>query len=94
MIATRTRSLAPWTDAPASLVLFGGAHAVLLGLALQGYVPRAFAVLAVSYPIHVRWSLDALADGLSYANICRLQMRYRALYAVVGLAMIAALWLQ
>lgn len=78
----------------ASLVLFGGAHAVLLGLALQGYVPRAFAVLAVSYPIHVRWSLDALADGLSYANICRLQMRYRALYAVVGLAMIAALWLQ
>ena len=48
----------------------------------------------MSYPIHLRWSLQALAEGLTYANICRLQSAYRALYAVVGLAMIAALWLQ
>ena len=78
----------------ASLVLFALAHAVLLGLALQGAIPRALAVLAVLYAIHVRWSLNVLADGLSYTNVCRLQTRYRALYAVVGVAMIAALWLR
>jgi hypothetical protein len=30
---------------------------------------------------------------LTYASIRRLQARYRALYAIIGLAMVAALWL-
>jgi 4-hydroxybenzoate polyprenyltransferase len=77
----------------ASLVLFTLAHALLVALALQGVVPRILAALVVLYPIHLRWSFDALAEGFTYASICQLRTRYRALYAIVGLAMVAALWL-
>lgn len=75
----------------ASLVLFTLAHALLLLLALQGTFPRPLAALAVLYPLHLRWSLETLAEGLTYASICRLQARYRAIYAIVGLAMVIAL---
>src|SRR6185369_6581450 len=75
----------------ASLVLFTLAHALLLLLALQGILPRPLAALAALYPLHLRWSLETLAQGLTYAGIRRLQARYRALYAIVGLAMVAAL---
>lgn len=75
----------------ASLALFTLAHALLLFLALQGTFPRPLAALAVLYPLHLRWSLATLAEGLTYASIRRLQARYRALYAVVGLVMVAAL---
>lgn len=75
----------------ASLVLFTLAHALLLLLALQGILPRPLAALVALYPIHLRWSLKTLAEGLTYASIRRLQARYRALYAIVGLAMVAAL---
>lgn len=76
----------------ASLALFTLAHALLLLLALQGTLPRPLAALAVLYPLHLRWSLKTLAEGLTYASIRRLQARYRALYALVGLAMVATLW--
>jgi 4-hydroxybenzoate polyprenyltransferase len=75
----------------ASLVLFTLAHALLLLLALQGTLPRPLAALVVLYPVHLRWSLETLAEGFTYASVCRLQARYRALYAIVGLAMVAAL---
>jgi 4-hydroxybenzoate polyprenyltransferase len=75
----------------ASLALFTLAHALLLFLALQGTFPRPLAALAALYPFHLRWSLKSLAEGLTYASIRRLQARYRALYAIVGLAMVAAL---
>lgn len=77
----------------ASLVLFTLSQALLLFLALQGTLPRAVAALVVLYPIHLRWTLQALAEGLTYASVCRLQARYRALYAVVGLSLVAAIWL-
>jgi 4-hydroxybenzoate polyprenyltransferase len=77
----------------ASLALFTLSQALLFVLALQGTLPRALAALVVLYPLHLRWSLQALAEGLTHASICRLQVRYRALYAVVGVAMVAALWL-
>lgn len=76
----------------ASLILFTLSYALLLVLALQGILPRPLAALVVLYPIHLFWSLKTLAEGLTYASIHRLQARYRALYAVVGLAMVAALW--
>ncbi len=75
----------------ASLALFTLAYALLLLLALQGTLPRPLAALAVLYPLHLRWSLKALAEGLTYESVSRLQARYRALYAIVGLAMVAAL---
>lgn len=75
----------------ASLALFTLAYALLFLLALQGTFPRPLAALVALYPIHLRWSLKTLAEGLTYAGIRRLQVRYRALYAIVGLAMVAAL---
>jgi 4-hydroxybenzoate polyprenyltransferase len=77
----------------ASLALFTLAHALLLLLALQGILPHPLAALVALYPVHLRWSLKTLAEGLTYASIRRLQARYRALYAIIGLAMVAALWL-
>jgi 4-hydroxybenzoate polyprenyltransferase len=77
----------------ASLALFTLSHALLLFLTLQGTLPRALAALTILYPIHMRWSRQALADGLTHASIQRLQARYRALYAMVGVVVIAALWL-
>ncbi|MEO7274737.1 MAG: UbiA family prenyltransferase, partial [Vicinamibacterales bacterium] len=77
----------------ASVALFTLSHALLLLLALQGLLPRALAGLVVLYPLQLVWSLRASRDGLTYASISRLQTRYRALYAVVGAAVVAALWL-
>jgi hypothetical protein len=76
----------------ASLALFTLAQALLLLLALRGTLPRPVAALVALYPLHLRWSWETLAEGLTYASISRLQARYRALYAIVGLAMVAALY--
>jgi 4-hydroxybenzoate polyprenyltransferase len=76
----------------ASLALFTVSQALLVLLALQGTVPRPIMLLAILYPIHLRWSLQALAEGLTYSRVCRLQARYRALYAVIGAVLIVALW--
>jgi 4-hydroxybenzoate polyprenyltransferase len=76
----------------ASLALFTLSQALLVFLALQGMVPRAIILLVALYPLHLRWSTQALAGGLTYASICRLQARYRALYAVIGVALLVALW--
>jgi 1,4-dihydroxy-2-naphthoate octaprenyltransferase len=75
----------------ASVALFTLAYAVLLLLALRNIVPRPLAALVALYPLHLRWSLDALRAGLTYAAIGRLQTRYRVLYAVIGAAIVAAL---
>ena len=77
----------------ASLFLFTLAHADLLSMSLRGTLPLPLAGLAALYPIHLFWSFQALAQGLSWSSICRLQARYRALYAIIGLVMVAgALW--
>ena len=76
----------------ASLVLFTLAHGLLCFLALRGILPRPLATLVVLYPLHLYWSLTTLADGLNYASICRLQARYRFIYAIIGLAMFLNLW--
>jgi 4-hydroxybenzoate polyprenyltransferase len=75
----------------ASLALFTLAYAILFLLAFQGILPRPLAALVALYPLHLRWSLQTLSEGLTYASIRRLQARYRALYALVGLVMVAAL---
>ncbi len=77
----------------ASLALFTLAQGLFLLLALQGILPRSLAALVALYLIQLDWSRHALRDGLHYASVCRLQARYRALYAVIGLAMAAALYL-
>ncbi len=76
----------------ASLVLFALAQILLLLLSLQGILPRPLFALVVLFPLQLHWSLQTLREGLTYASVSRLQTRYRVLYAVIGLAMVAALW--
>ncbi|HEV7766873.1 MAG TPA: UbiA family prenyltransferase [Thermoanaerobaculia bacterium] len=75
----------------ASLVLFTLAQILFFLLALRGILPRPLALLVILYPVQLYWSRRALREGLTYASVCRLQTRYRVLYAVIGLAMVAAL---
>lgn len=73
-------------------VLFTLAYVDLWALAWWGIVPRALAVLPfVLYPVHVVWSIATWRAGLSFANVSRFQNRYRWLYAVIGIAMVATL---
>lgn len=76
----------------ASLVLFTLAHIFLLVLALEGLLPRPLAVLVALLPMQLYWSLQTLREGLTFSSISRLQTRYRVLYAMVGLAMVVALY--
>jgi 4-hydroxybenzoate polyprenyltransferase len=75
----------------ASLILFTVAQIILLLLTLEGILPRPLALLATLYPIQLFWSIQTLRAGLTFASVSRLQSRYRVLYAVIGVAMVAAL---
>jgi lycopene elongase/hydratase (dihydrobisanhydrobacterioruberin-forming) len=77
----------------ASLALFTVAQVFLFWLALVGAVPRVLVILVLLYPLQLRWSLQALREGLAHASVIRLQKRYRGLYAVIGFVMATALWL-
>jgi len=74
----------------AGLVLFTIGDVLLIVLAAYGTVPRPLILIAALYPVHFYWSVQALREGLTFESIRRLQMRYRALYAAIGL-MIAVL---
>jgi 4-hydroxybenzoate polyprenyltransferase len=74
-----------------SLVLFTMAHGLLLLLAIEGILPRALMAVVALYPVQLYWSIETLREGLTYASVSRLQARYRALYAVIGVAMVVAL---
>jgi 4-hydroxybenzoate polyprenyltransferase len=74
----------------AGLALFTSADVLLLMLAVHGIVPRVLMIVAAVYPFHLYWSLRVLRAGLSFENIRRLQLRYRALYAAIGLIMLLA----
>lgn len=77
----------------ASLILFTLAQVLFFLLALSGILPRPLATLVILYPMQLYWSLETRREGFTFASISRLQTRYRALYAVFGLAMVAAVWL-
>jgi 4-hydroxybenzoate polyprenyltransferase len=79
----RTRSFV------AGLALFTIAYVLLVVLAACGTVPRALILVAALYALHLHWSLQALRAGLTFESIRRLQVRYRALYAAIGLMMLA-----
>jgi 4-hydroxybenzoate polyprenyltransferase len=91
VIGTNAVKFGPRRTFAASLALFTLAHVLVLLLALRGILPRALAAVVVLYPIQLYWSLTTLRDGLTYASVSRLQTRYRALYAIIGLVMFAAL---
>jgi len=60
------------------------APSLRLGQAIVPVYTRGPALLAQS--------IATLADGLTYASICRLQARYRTIYAIIGLVILLNLW--
>ncbi|MEO8505110.1 MAG: UbiA family prenyltransferase [Acidobacteriota bacterium] len=75
----------------AGLVLFTAAYAQLFALAATGVIPGQLAILGCLYPAHLYWSWKTMAEGLSFDSIRRFQARYRALYAVIGAAVLSTL---
>jgi 4-hydroxybenzoate polyprenyltransferase len=74
----------------AGLVAFGLAHLVLVGLAAVGLVPPVLVAVLCFSPLHFHWARRSLTDGLSYDSLVLLRRRYRRLYAVLGLLILAA----
>jgi 4-hydroxybenzoate polyprenyltransferase len=75
----------------AGLVVFTFSYAQLVLLAASGIIPGWLAGLGLVYLLHLYWSLKMLAAGLSFENMRRFQARYRAIYALIGAAMLTAL---
>jgi 4-hydroxybenzoate polyprenyltransferase len=77
----------------AGLAVFTLAYVWLLILARSEFVPRPLALLPILlYPLHIFWSVRALRDGLDPDSLSRFQIRYRLLYAIIGLGMLFALF--
>jgi 4-hydroxybenzoate polyprenyltransferase len=75
----------------AGLALFTLAYAQLVVLASMGIIAGWLAYLALFYLLHLRWSLKVLSDGLAFENMRRFQARYRAIFAIIGAALLASL---
>ncbi len=67
--------------------LFTLADILLVVLAARGTVPHALVLIAAVYFVHLYLSMRTLRAGLNFESIRRLQIRYRALYAIIGLMM-------
>ena len=72
----------------AGLALFIAAYALLAALALEGLAPLVLAGAAALCPLHLLAAWRAWRAGLTFVSLRRLQWLYRALFAVIGLAMI------
>lgn len=75
----------------AGLAVFTAAYVYLVMLAATGLVARGLMFLGVLCPLHFYWSFRAKAGGLTFRSISRLRARYHALYAIIGVSMMAAL---
>jgi 4-hydroxybenzoate polyprenyltransferase len=74
----------------AGLVVFILSYAQLVVLAAIGIIPHSLSSLALLCPVHLYWSLKTVSEDLSFESMRRLQARYRAIYALIGVAMLAA----
>jgi 4-hydroxybenzoate polyprenyltransferase len=73
------------------VILFAVQYLYLFFLAWSGFIPRFLAILPIVFsPIHLLWTIFTLRDGLDSESITRFQNRYRILYALIGVAMLAA----
>jgi 4-hydroxybenzoate polyprenyltransferase len=73
----------------ASLFTFTAAYAILAALAALGILPGLLLWSIVLWHLHVAWSLRALRRGLGFETALWMQRRYRLLFALIGLAMLA-----
>ena len=77
----------------AGLIVFTLAYLCLFLLAWFRFVPRPLVFLAITfYALHLFWSLRALRHQLDPQIVGRFQIQYRALYAVIGIAMLCSLF--
>lgn len=73
----------------ASLATFTAAYAMLTGLAASGVLTKLLLWSPLAWLAHLAWSLHALRRGLSFGTAVWMQQRYRCLYALIGLVMLA-----
>lgn len=73
----------------ASMVIFTVAYAILAGLAIWGVLPKLLLLSLLLWLLHIAWSLRLLQNGLGFESATWIQRRYRLLYALTGLMIIA-----
>jgi 4-hydroxybenzoate polyprenyltransferase len=73
----------------ASLFTFTAAYAMLTGLAALNVLPRLLLWSPIAWLVHVMWAVRALRRGLDFETAVWMQRRYRWLFALIGLAMVA-----
>ena len=73
----------------AGLVLFISAYAFMAALAVLGFVPHLLVCAAAFIPVHLLASRRAVQASLTRESLRRLQRCYRALFATIGIVMIA-----
>ena len=73
----------------ASLFTFTAAYAMLTMLAAAGILPGLLRWSPVAWLLHLAWSLHAIRRGLDFETARWMQRRYRWLFALVGLVMLA-----
>ena len=76
----------------AALAVFTLADLLLVALAVRGVVPRALSLAAVLCPLQLATAIRPLRDGLAPEAVRSFQWRYRALYAIFGAVIVAALF--
>jgi 4-hydroxybenzoate polyprenyltransferase len=89
-IRTNAVRFGPARSLAAAFLVFTLADVLLIVLAARGVVPRVVLVTGALYPLHVWWTVRTSRAGLTFENIRRLQVRYRVLYAMIGLIMVAS----
>ena len=72
----------------ASFCLFTTAYLLIVGLAALGVLPRILLASPILWLFQARWSLQALRRRLGSETARWLQLRYRLLFALVGVAML------
>jgi len=73
----------------ASLCTFTAAYAIVTILAALGILPRLLLWSPIIWLLQIMCSLRALQRGLGFETAQWLQLRYRLLFALIGLAMLA-----
>ncbi|MHC4148279.1 MAG: UbiA family prenyltransferase [Planctomycetota bacterium] len=73
----------------ASQIIFLLAFVHFTLLAFSGLVPRPLVLVALLYPFILFASVRTFQAGLTFENLSRFRTYYRALYALIGLAMMA-----
>lgn len=73
----------------ASLFTFSAAYAMLTVLAAFGTLPRLLLWSPLAWLLHVAWAAQALRRGLDFQVAVWMQQRYRWLFALIGIVMLA-----